>query len=132
MLLWLRKRVMVLGGRLGDIGDTTGLSMPFLLGVPGRAPFIFAMLIWLGFRPVVLPAVSCPLIWEAEELDGRGMFSGARGGVDSLSGGGMSVPSVREPKPPTERAGSSNFEGAGVRFLVDMVTVKSCSRLVRL
>lgn len=123
---------MVLGGMLGEIGDMTGHDMPSSLGVPARAPFLFAMPTWVGFRPVV-PVVRCSLTWEAEEeeLGGRGMFSGARGGVDSLSGGGISVPSVREPKPPTERAGSSNFEGAGVRFLVDIVTLKPCSRLGR-
>ena len=60
------------------------------------------------------------------------------GGVGSRSGGGISVPSVREPKPPTERAGSSNLEVSleggllerpevGVRFLVDMMAVDTPS-----
>lgn len=131
MLLWLKKRVMVLGGRLGEMGDMTGLNMPSPLGVPGRVSFVFAMLIWLGFRPAVVLIEPFSLSSEGEELAGKGMFSGAGGGVGSLSGGGISVPSVREPNPPTERAGSSNFEEAGARFLVDIVVVRSCSRVSR-
>lgn len=80
--------------------------MPSPFGVPGRVLSVPAIEICDGFLPFAVPFVP---IAEAEELAGKGIFSGAGGGVGSLSGGGMSVPSVREPKLSSGRAGSSNF-----------------------
>ena len=130
---------MLDGGRFGDVSDITGERIPS--GVPGLVPVwsVPAMLIWLGFLPVadaVLFPIPFPFTCEALLDGGSGTFAGwiYGGGVSSRSGGGISVPSVNEPKPPTEKAGSSNFdvglEGGflerpeeGVRFLVDMMAV---------
>lgn len=132
----LKNLFILLGGRFGDVGLITGLSMPSPFGVPGRVPSVPAMLIWLGFLPL---ATSFPSpTWEVDEEAGKGIDSGAGGGVGSRSGGGMSVPSVREPKLSSGRAGSSNFfvvveeifagGRTEVLFLVDMLGNQGCLR----
>lgn len=116
MLFRLRKRFKGVGGWLDDVGLITGLSIPFVspFGVPGRVPLVSDIEFWDGF----LLCVGAPLVVGVVAGGGTAPGGGGGGGVGSRSGGGMSVPSVREPKPPTERAGSSNFVGAAARLFV--------------